>query len=131
VVVRLWDKRRLILPITFFLEKPFQNWTRSAQDLVGTVVLKVDPSVPVDAVREELHRICDAYPLWDKQTCAMQVTDADMTSPTPSLTLRALVSAEDASRLWDLRCRVREYLAAFVRAQTMARRTSAAGGGAA
>ncbi len=122
VVVRLWDKRRLILPITFFLEKPFQNWTRSAQDVVGTVILKVSPSVPVDAVREELHRICEADPLWDKQTCMMQVTDVDMASSTPSLTLRALVSAEDASRLWDLRCRVREYLAAFVQAQAVARR---------
>ena len=129
VVVRLWDKRRLILPIAFFLEKPFQNWTRSAQDVVGTVILKVNPSVPVDALREELHRICDADPLWDKHTCAMQVTDVDMTSLMPSLTLRALVSAEDASRLWDLRCRVRECLAAFVRAQSMARRAPEAGGG--
>ncbi len=67
VVVRLWDKRRLILPTTFFLEKPFQNWTRSAHDVVGSVEIKVDPKVPVDAVREELHRICEADPLWDKQ----------------------------------------------------------------
>jgi small-conductance mechanosensitive channel len=117
VVVRLWDKRRLILPTSFFLEKPFQNWTRtSQQDVVGEVFLKVDPRVPVDAVREELHRICEADPLWDKQTCRMQVTDADMAQPTPSVTLRALVSAEDAARLWDLRCRVREYLAVFVQA---------------
>jgi small-conductance mechanosensitive channel len=122
VVVRLWDKRRLILPITYFLEKPFQNWTRSAMDIVGSVVLKVDPGVPVDAVREELHRICEADPLWDRRTCLMQVTDADLAPPVPSLTLRALVSAEDASRLWDLRCRVREYLAAFVQTQTEARR---------
>ena len=122
VVVRLWDKRRLILPITYFLEKPFQNWTRSAMDIVGSVVLKVDPGVPVDAVREELHRICEADPLWDRRTCLMQVTEADLAPPVPSLTLRALVSAEDASRLWDLRCRVREYLAAFVQAQTEARR---------
>jgi len=125
VVVRLWDKRRLIIPVSFFLEKPFQNWTRSAQDIVGSVVLKVDPSVPVDAVREELHRICEADPLWDRQTCMMQVTDADLTSLMPALTLRALVSAEDAARLWDLRCRVREYLAAFVQAQAAARKTTA------
>jgi small-conductance mechanosensitive channel len=125
VVVRRWDKRRLILPTTFFLEKPFQNWTRSAHDVVGAVTLKVDPSVPVDAVREELHRICEADPLWDKHTCTMQVTDADLSPVTPSITLRALVSAEDAARLWDLRCRVREYLAAFVQAQAMARKTTA------
>jgi small-conductance mechanosensitive channel len=128
VVVRLWDKRRLILPITYFLEKPFQNWTRSAMDVVGSVVLKVDPVVPVDAVREELHRICEADPLWDKRTCIVQVTDANMALPAPSLTLRALVSAEDASRLWDLRCRVREYLAAFVQAQALARRPAHDGG---
>jgi small-conductance mechanosensitive channel len=127
VVVRLWDERRLILPITYFLEKPFQNWTRSAMDIVGSVVLKVDPAVPIDAVREELHRICEADPLWDRRTCLMQVTDADMAPPTPSLTLRALVSAEDASRLWDLRCRVREYLAAFVQTQTLARRAAQEG----
>jgi small-conductance mechanosensitive channel len=110
VVVRLWDKRRLVLPTTYFLERPFQNWTRSAMDIVGSVVLKVDYSVPVDAVREELRRICDADPLWDRQTCEVHVTDADATS----LTLRAMVSADDAARLWDLRCRVREYLAIFV-----------------
>jgi small-conductance mechanosensitive channel len=114
IVVRLWDKRRLVLPTSYFLEKPFQNWTRSAMDLVGSVTFTMDPAVPVDAVREELHRICDADPLWDRQTCMVQVTDADITSLAPSLTLRALVSATDAQRLWDLRCRVREYLAAFV-----------------
>ncbi len=119
VVVRLWDKRCLVVPITYFLEKPFQNWTRSAMDLVGTVVLKVDPQVPVDAVRAELKRICEADPLWDRQMCAVQVTEADATS----VTLRALVSAEDAGRLWDLRCRVREYLVAFVVADSLARRS--------
>ena len=118
VVVRIWDKRRLVVPITYFLEKPFQNWTRSAMDLVGSVVLKVDPDVPVDAVRAELKRILEADPLWDRQICAVQVTDADPTS----VTLRALVSAEDAARLWDLRCRVSEYLVAFVRADSLSRR---------
>ncbi len=111
---------------TYFLEKPFQNWTRSAMDVVGSVTLKVDPVVPVDSVREELHRICEADPLWDKKTCLVQVTDADMAPPTPSLTLRALVSAEDAARLWDLRCRVREFLAAFVQAEAIARRQAGA-----
>ncbi len=109
VVVRLWDKRRLVLPITYFLEKPFENWTRSAMDLVGTVVLRVGYAVPVDAIREELRRICEKDPLWDRHVCSVEVTDADE----HTLTLRALVSAEDAARLWDLRCRVREYLACF------------------
>ncbi len=111
-VVRLWDKRRLILPITYFLEKPFQNWTRSATDLLGAVLLHVDYAMPIDRVREELRRICEADPLWDKRTCELQVTDSDATSAT----LRALVSASDATRLWDLRCNVRERLIAFVQA---------------
>jgi small-conductance mechanosensitive channel len=109
-VVRLWDKRRLILPITYFLEKPFQNWTRSATDLLGTVLLQVDFAVPVDRVREELRRICETDPNWDKRKCSLQVTDSSATSAT----LRALVSASDADRLWDLRCHVRERLIAFV-----------------
>ncbi|HSY25532.1 MAG TPA: mechanosensitive ion channel domain-containing protein [Polyangiaceae bacterium] len=109
-VIRLWDKRRLILPITYFLEKPFQNWTRSATDLMGTVLLQVDFGVPVDRVREELRRICESDPKWDKRKCTLQVTDSSATSAT----LRALVSASDADRLWDLRCNVRERLIAFV-----------------
>ena len=109
-VVRLWDKRRLILPITYFLEKPFQNWTRSATDLMGTVLLQVDFGVPVERVREELRRICEADANWDKRQCTLQVTDSTATSAT----LRALVSASDADRLWNLRCNVRERLIAFV-----------------
>ena len=117
VVVRLWDKRRLVVPITYFLEKPFQNWTRTASDLVGAVLLKVDFDIPVEAVRAELRRICEADPLWDKKTCTVQTTDSDAAT----MTLRALVSAGDAARLWDLRCRVREQLLAFVRAHILAR----------
>jgi small-conductance mechanosensitive channel len=117
VVVRLWDKRRLIVPITYFLEKPFQNWTRTATDLVGAVAIKVDFAMPIDAVRAELRRICEADPLWDKKTCAVQTTDSDATS----VTVRALVSAADAPRLWELRCRVREHLLSFVQAQVSAR----------
>lgn len=117
VVVRLWDKRRLIVPITYFLEKPFQNWTRTATDLVGAVAIKVDFAIPIDAVRAELRRICEADPLWDQKTCTVQVTHSDAAS----VTLRALVSAADAARLWELRCRVREHLLAFVQAQVRAR----------
>ena len=117
MVVRLWDKRRLIVPITYFLEKPFQNWTRTATDLVGAVAIKVDFMLPVDAVRAELRRICEADPLWDKKTCAVQATDSDAAT----VTLRALVSAADAPRLWELRCRVREHLLAFVQSQVRAR----------
>jgi small-conductance mechanosensitive channel len=121
IVIRIWDKRRLVVPITYFLEKPFQNWTRTASDLVGEVVLKVDLDIPVDAVRAELRRICEADPLWDKKTCGLQMIDADASPVSPSVTLRAVVSAEDAPRLWDLRCRVREQLLAFVHAHVKAR----------
>ncbi|MGH7271915.1 MAG: mechanosensitive ion channel family protein [Polyangiaceae bacterium] len=108
VVVRLWNKRRLILPITYFLEKPFQSLTRSTTDLVGQVVLKVAHGAHVDALRAELGRICESDPLWDKGTCSLEVIDSD----TSSMTLRALVSAADARKLWDLRCNVRERLLA-------------------
>ncbi len=122
VVVRLWDKRRLIVPITYFLEKPFQNWTRKATDLVGAVAIKVDFLLPIDAVRAELRRICEADSLWDKKTCTLQATDSDAAS----VTLRALVSAADAQRLWELRCRVREHLLSFVQAQVSARASAQA-----
>jgi hypothetical protein len=100
------------LPITYFLEKPFQNWTRSATDLVGTVFLKVGFTIPVDALRSELRRICEADPLWDTRKCALQVTDSDAAS----MTLRAIVSADDADKLWDLRCNVREHMLGFINA---------------
>jgi hypothetical protein len=94
------------------LEKPFQNWTRTTTDLIGSVILPVRHGVSVDAVRAELRRICEADALWDKRTCEVQVTGADATT----MTLRALVSASDALRLWDLQCRVRERLVAFLHA---------------
>jgi small-conductance mechanosensitive channel len=121
IVVRLWDHRRMIVPITYFLEKPFQNWTRAAGNLLGSVEIKAALGLPVDAVREELRRICQADPLWDKHTCEIKVTDSDATS----MTLRAIVSADDASRLWDLRCRVRERLLAFLHALTLERAATA------
>jgi small-conductance mechanosensitive channel len=117
VVVCLWDKRRMVLPITYFLEKPFQNWTRTATDLLGTVMLKVDLDVPIDAVRAELRRIVEADPAWDKKTCGLQVVDSDLAT----VTLRALVSAADSGRLFDLRCRVRENLVAFIHTHVQSR----------
>jgi small-conductance mechanosensitive channel len=111
VVVRIWDLRRLIVPITYFLEKPFQNWTRISADLLGTVFLYVDYTVPVEAVRAELKRILESSPLWDKQVCTLQVTNAtDRT-----VELRALMSAVDSSSAWELRCDVREKLIGFIR----------------
>ena len=112
VVVRIWDKRRLVLPITYFIEQPFQNWTRVTADLLATVVVFVDYTVPVDEVRQELKGILDASPHWDKQVWGLQVTD----STERTLQLRALMSAVDGPKAWDLRCEVREKLIAFLQA---------------
>jgi hypothetical protein len=98
------------VPITYFIEKPFQNWTRTSADILGTVFLQVDYGVPVDAVREELTRILEASPNWDRKVNVLQVTDAKERT----LELRALASSSDASKSWDLRCEVREKLVAFV-----------------
>jgi len=108
--VRIWDLRRLVVPITYFIEKPFQNWTRTSADILGTVFLHVDYCVPVDAMREELTRILEASPNWDRKVNVLQVTDAKERT----LELRALASSNDASKSWDLRCEMREKLVAFV-----------------
>jgi small-conductance mechanosensitive channel len=110
VVVRIWDLRRLVVPITYFIEKPFQNWTRTSADILGSVFLQVDYGVPVDAVRQELTRILQASPHWDRKVNVLQVTDVKERT----LELRALASASDAGKAWDLRCEVREKLVAFV-----------------
>jgi len=111
VIVKIWDLRRLVLPVQYFIDKPFQNWTRGAtSNLLGTVELRVDYSVPVDAVRAELRRVLDASPKWDKASSSLQVTDATERA----IVLRALLSAKNADDLWDLRCEVREKLLAFV-----------------
>lgn len=110
VVVRIWDLRRLIVPVNYFTEKPFQNWTRVSADLLGTVELQLDYSVDLAQLRAELRRIAEASPNWDKKVCALQVTDAS----DHSMLVRPLVSAKNASCLWDLRCEVREKLIAYV-----------------
>jgi small-conductance mechanosensitive channel len=110
VVVRIWDLRRLVLPITYFIEQPFQNWTRTSADILGTVFLYVDYNVPLDALRAELTRLLEATPLWDRKVNVLQVTDAKERT----LELRALASARDAGTAWDLRCYLRENLIAFI-----------------
>jgi small-conductance mechanosensitive channel len=113
VVVRVWDLRRLIVPVSYFSEKPFQNWTRNTADLLGTVFLYTDYSLPVDAVRSELHRILESTKLWDGRVWGLQVTNAtDRT-----MELRALMSAPDSSTAFDLRCYVREKLIFFLQQQ--------------
>jgi small-conductance mechanosensitive channel len=110
VVVRIWDLRRLVLPISYFIEKPFQNWTRKSADLLGTVFLYADYTVPVEELRQELHRVLKSTELWDGQVWGLQVTNATERT----LELRALMSATSSSRAWDLRCYVREKLVMFL-----------------
>ncbi|MDD4940223.1 MAG: mechanosensitive ion channel [Candidatus Omnitrophica bacterium] len=110
VVVRIWDLRRLVLPISYFLEKPFQNWTRASADLLGTVFIYADYTVPVGQLRDELTRILRKSPRWDKRANVLQVTN--MTEKT--VELRALMSSADSPTLWDLRCEVREGMLKFL-----------------
>jgi small-conductance mechanosensitive channel len=110
VVVRIWDLRRLILPISYFLEKPFQNWTRVSADILGSVFIYADYTVPVGKIRQELTRILENNPLWDKKVNSLQVTDTKEST----VELRALMSAQDSPSAWDLRCQVREKLLTFL-----------------
>lgn len=110
VVVRIWDKRRLIVPTTYFIEKPFQNWTRVSAEILGTVYIYSDYRVPVDKLRSAFMQILEESGLWDGKTGVMQVTNAtDQT-----LELRALMSAIDSPTAWDLRVYVREKLVWFL-----------------
>jgi small-conductance mechanosensitive channel len=110
VVVRIWDDRRLVVPINYFLEKPFQNWTRTSAELTGAVILHVDYAVPLAALRQELEASVQGSELWDQRVCSLQVTDAT----DRALVVRALVSARNASDAWSLRCAVRERLVSFL-----------------
>lgn len=110
VVVRIWDLRRLIVPITYFLEKPFQNWTRTSSDILGTVFLYADYTVPIATVRQELDRIVRESEVWDGKVVGLQVTGTNERT----MELRALVSAGDSSAAWNLRCEVREKLIDFL-----------------
>jgi small-conductance mechanosensitive channel len=110
VVVKIWDLRRLVVPITYFIEKPFQNWTRTSADLLGSVFLYVDYTVPVDAVREQLQKVLKESEYWDGKVCVLQVTNASERT----VELRALMTAVDAPTAWNLRCEVREKLIAFI-----------------
>jgi small-conductance mechanosensitive channel len=111
VVVRIWDERRLVVPLSYFIEQPFENWTRRRGDLLGTAFLYVDYSVPLAPMRAELERIVKESPLWDRRVCGLQVTN--LTDRT--MELRCLVSAGGSSQCFDLRCLVREKMIEFLR----------------
>jgi small-conductance mechanosensitive channel len=110
VVIAIWDKRRLVVPTTYFIEKPFQNWTKTTADILGTVFLYTDYKVPFEKIREELKRILDETELWDGNTQNLQVTNATGTH----VEMRALMSAKDSPTAWDLRVHVREKLITFL-----------------
>jgi small-conductance mechanosensitive channel len=111
VVVHIWDDRRLVLPSTYFTTTPFQNWTRRASALLGTVDIDVDWTVPVEGMRAEMNRLLDETDLWDKRARVLQVTEATG----GFVRVRALASAKDAPTLFDLRCYLREGLVAWLR----------------
>ena len=110
VVVRLWDLRRLIVPLTYFIERPFQNWTRSTAEIIGTVFLYVDYSLPIEPVRDEFNRVLRETKLWNGRIAAFQVTDFSERA----MQLRAIMSANNSSAAFDLRCFVRERLIAYL-----------------
>ena len=110
VVVRIWDKRRLVVPLSYFMEQPFQNWTRKDASLIGVVMLYVDYAVDIPELRAEAERIVRASTLWDNDVFALQVTDFRETVTE----VRVLASARNSGRAFDLRCEIREKLLAYL-----------------
>jgi small-conductance mechanosensitive channel len=113
VVVNIWDQRRLVVPVTYFLERPFQNWTRTTSELLCTVELFVDHDMPLEELRAELTRLLEASQLWDRRVNVLQVTDVRE----HAVMVRALMSASNSGHAWDLRCEVREGLLRFLQHQ--------------
>ena len=111
VVLKLWDQRRLIVPLQWFIENPFENWTRTSSSILGTVMLWVDYLLPVAPLRQRVRELCEASPHWDGRVCSVQVTD----STQQAMQLRVLVSSRDSGRNFDLRCELREALIAHIR----------------
>jgi small-conductance mechanosensitive channel len=110
VVIRVWDERRLVVPLSYFIEKPFQNWTRVSADLLGSISLWVDYSLPLEEIRKALKEIIESHPLWDKRFWNLQVTD----SSEHAMQIRVLATSADSSKSWDLRCDVREKLIGYI-----------------
>lgn len=111
VIIKLWDWRRLIVPTNYFLEHPFQNWSREeSNNLIGTVYLYVDYTLPIAKLREELKKILSASTLWDGNVNTVQVSDLK----DRVMQLRVLGSADSPAKTWDLRCEIREKLITFI-----------------
>jgi small-conductance mechanosensitive channel len=110
VVIRIWDLRRLIVPLSYFIENSFQNWTRESSDIMGTAFLYVDYSIPVEALRQQLESIVHPSPLWNNKTCGLQVTNLT----DRSMEIRCLMSSRNSSENFDLRCLVREKMTEWI-----------------
>ncbi|KMV36686.1 mechanosensitive ion channel family protein [Franconibacter pulveris 1160] len=110
VVVRLWDLRRLVLPITYFTENPFQNWTRNNAQILGSVFLYLDYSMPLEPLRKHFEKVLSETKLWDQETQVLQVTD----TTEKTMTIRMLMTAQNSPTAWDLRCHVREKMIEFI-----------------
>jgi small-conductance mechanosensitive channel len=110
VVIKIWDWRRLILPLSYFIEKPFQNWTREGAALIGVVTIYLDYATPVGAIRDKVSEIASGSPLWEGGVVAVQVTDFREFT----MEVRILISARNAANAFDLRCHVREEIVAFL-----------------
>jgi len=111
VVVNIWDKRRLVLPITYFIEKPFQNWTRTTAEILGTVFIYTDFTIPVQQLREKLTALLTGHPLWDGQVNVLQVTDFKE----QTMEIRCLMSCRNSGQAFDLRCYIREKMIEYIR----------------
>lgn len=110
VVIHIWDDRRLVVPLSYFIEKPFQNWTRASAQLLGSVFIWVDYTLPLDEARKALKGIIEPHPLWDKRFWNLQVTDATE----KTMQIRVLATSADSSQSWDLRCDIREKFIAYI-----------------
>lgn len=113
VVIRVWDWRRLVVPLSYFIEQPFQNWTRESAELIGTVMLYLDHTADVAAIRERAEAITKADPLWDGKVFAVQVTDFRERV----MEVRILASARNGPRTYDLRCNIREKLIGWLQSE--------------
>ncbi|MEV7327333.1 mechanosensitive ion channel domain-containing protein [Micromonospora sp. NPDC093244] len=111
VVIRLWDERMLILPTTYFTERPFQNWTRNESRVVGKVQIHVDHTADLDDLRWEARRLVESSPLWDRHQWVLQMVD----STPQTVVIQVQASAADGASAWDLRCDLREGLVAYLR----------------
>ena len=110
MVLKIWDERRMIVPLQWFIENPFENWTRTGANILGTVFLYLDYTTPIPPLRAEAERLVKSFPEWDGRVFSLQVTDAtDRT-----IQVRVLVSAGNSGKAFDLRCKMREALIAFV-----------------